>query len=621
MKLKKELGLLEVFCISSGAMISSGLFILPALGYAKSGPALILAYIIASILILPTVLSKAELATAMPKTGGIFFFTDRSMGPMMGTLGGLAAWFSLAFKTAFALLGMGIFLVLFNPGFTLLQIKLVAVACCLVFMGINIYGVKFTAKLQVGMVIILFILLFIYIIVGVFFIKFDRYTPMAPMGLGSIFATAGLVFISFAGTSKIAAIAGEVKNPGRNLPLGMLLSWGIVSLLYIFVIFVTIGVIEPSELKGSLIPISLGGSVMMGSVGLVIMSFAALLAFISTGNAGLLAASRDPYAMAKDEVLPPAVGKVSKYGTPWVAIILTSTFMISIILFLDLEEFVKTASTLKLFLFILANLSLIFMRESNIRHYRPKFKAPLYPWIQIFGIVGYGFLLFEMGTIPLILVGVFIILGLGWYFFYAHGKIKREYALLHVAERVTGIKSTDHLLDEELREILIDRDNITEARFERKIRNSVVLDLKHFVAPEEFAEKVAKPLAERLNMSEKELYKLLMKREKKSNIMTRPGFAVISFHIKGRKKFEIALVRTKKGARFSSKTPPVRAAFIIVSTSDRQNFYLHSLMWLVQIEEQTDFEKAWIDAKDKKELREVILSSWKNRSIESLEIE
>ena len=618
MKLKKELGLLEVFCISSGAMISSGLFVLPALGFVKSGPALVLAYIIASILILPTVLSKAELATAMPKTGGIFFFTDRSMGPMIGTLGGLAAWFSLAFKTAFALLGMGIFLILFNPGLTLIQIKLIAVMWCLVFMGINLYGVKFTAKFQVGMVIILFILLSIYIIVGAFSnkINVENYTPLVPHGPGSVFATAGLVFVAFAGTSKIAAIAGEVKNPGRNLPLGMLLSWGIVSLMYILVIFVTIGVIEKDELIGSLTPISLGGSVTMGFFGLVIMSFAALLAFVSTGNAGLLAASRDPYAMGKDELLPSAIGKVSKYGTPWVAIILTTGFMIAIILFLDLEEFVKTASTLKLFLFILANLALIFMRESKIRHYRPKFKAPLYPWLQIFGIVGYGFLIFEMGAVPLILVGVFIILGLAWYFIYAHGKIKREYALLHVAERVTGVKSTDHLLDEELREILIERDDITEDRFERKIRNSVVLDLDYFVPPDEFAEKVAKPLAKRLNINETELYNRLIKREKQSNIMVRPGFAVISFHIKGRKRFEIALVRTKKGARFSEKSPPVRAAFVIISTSDRQNFYLHSLMWLVQIEEQTDFEKAWIEAKNNKELREVILSSWKKRSDE-----
>jgi amino acid transporter/mannitol/fructose-specific phosphotransferase system IIA component (Ntr-type) len=615
MKLKKDLGLLEVFSISSGAMISSGLFILPALGYARSGPALIIAYIIASILILPTVLSKAELATAMPKTGGIYFFTDRSMGPMMGTLGGLSAWFSLAFKTAFALLGMGIILVIFNPGLTLMQIKLVAVACCLVFMVVNLYGVKFSAKFQVGLVILLFILLIFYTIVGVFFIQFDYFTPFVPYGLGSIFTTAGLVFVSFAGTSKIAAIAGEVRNPGRNLPLGMFLSWGLVSLLYFFVIFVTIGVVKPLDLEESLTPISIGGSVMIGSVGLAVMSFAALLAFVSTGNAGILAASRDPYAMGKDGLLPPAIGNISKFQTPWVAIILTTTFMICIILFLDLEEFVKTASTLKLFLFILANFALIFMRESNIRHYRPKYKAPLYPYIQIFGIVGYGFLIFEMGTIPLIFVGIFILAGLGWYFLYAHGKIKREYALLHVAERVTGIKSTDHLLDEELREILIDRDDITEARFERKIRNCVVLDLDYFVPPEEFAEKVAKPLSKRLNIKESELYKSLIKREKKSNIMVRPGFAVISFHIKGRKRFEIALVRTKKGARFSDDTPPVRAAFIIISTPDRENFYLHSLMWLVQIEEQLDFEKAWIDAKDDHELRRVILESWKKGRI------
>ena len=85
-------------------MISSGLFILPGLAFAKAGPSVILAYLLASMMIIPTMLSKAELATAMPKTGGNFFFIDRSMGPRMGTLGGLADWFSLSFKTAFAIL-------------------------------------------------------------------------------------------------------------------------------------------------------------------------------------------------------------------------------------------------------------------------------------------------------------------------------------------------------------------------------------------------------------------------------------------------------------------------------------------------------------------------------------
>ena len=152
-KLKKGLGLLDVFCIASGAMISSGLFILPALGFAKAGPAVILSYLLAGILVLPAILAKAELATAMPKAGGVYFFIERSMGAPIGTIGGLASWFSLSFKTAFALLGLGIFATLINPGISEIQIKVIAVGCCLFFMFVNLVGVKFTGKLQIVLVL------------------------------------------------------------------------------------------------------------------------------------------------------------------------------------------------------------------------------------------------------------------------------------------------------------------------------------------------------------------------------------------------------------------------------------------------------------------------------------
>jgi amino acid transporter/mannitol/fructose-specific phosphotransferase system IIA component (Ntr-type) len=626
MKLKKDLGLLEVFCISSGAMISSGLFVLPAIAYSKAGVYVIFAYMIAALLVIPTVLSKAELTTAMPKTGGCYYFTDRSMGPMMGTLGGLAAWFSLAFKSAFALLGIGIFAVLFNPGLSLFQIKIIAVICVVFFTIINLYGVKMAGRFQVYIVIILLILLSIYVIVGVFFLDMSRYSAPQTFDLGSVFATAGLVFVSYAGTTKIVAVAGEVKDPGRNLPLGMFYSWGVVTFLYIAVIFITVGLVEPSKLGDTLMPITLGGKVSMGIFGVVIMSFAAILAYISTGNAGIMAASRDPMAMGKDDLLPRSLGKVSRRGTPWIAILFTSGFMITVVLFLDLEDFVKTASTLKLILFILANLALIFMREANIKHYRPKYKAPLYPWIQVAGIVGMGILILQMGTVPLIITGVFLLFGLGWYFIYAHGKIKREYALLHVVERVMGEKTTDHLLDEELREILIERDNITEARFEMELSNAMVLDLDYFVPPEEFAHKVAEPISKRLNVEEDEVFSWLIHREKDSNIIVRKGFALISFHIQGHKKFEIALVRTKRGAMFSDEFGPVNAAFILVSSADEENFYLHSLMWLVELCEIIDFKEQWLNAKSKDDIREIVLDSWKtciaeDFDLKSIEIE
>ena len=618
--LRKELGLLDIFCIASGAMISSGLFVLPGLAFAKTGPAVIIAYAIASLLVIPAMLSKAELATAMPKAGGTYFFIDRSMGPMMGTIGGFAAWFSLAFKSAFALVGIGVFAVLLNPGFTEIQMKLIAVFFCVLFTIINIRGVKHTGKTQIALVVGLLSLLIFYIVVGFFFIQPSHFSNFAPYGFGSIFSTAGLIFVSFGGLTKICSVAEECKNPGRNIPFGMFLAWGIISLIYILVIFVTLGVAEPSQLvypdgTVSLTPISLGADSIpiLGGIGGLVMAIAAILAFITTANAGLLAASRDPMAMGKDQLLPHSFAKLSKRGTPTFSILFTSGFMIFVILFLDLESLVKTASLLKILLFLFVILSLIIMRESKIRHYRPKFLSPFYPWVQLAGVGGLLFLIFEMGLIPMLLVGVFVLFGFCWYWFFARDKIWREYSLLHVVERVTGEKSTGYLVDEELREILIERDVITEKRFEELIDNCEVLDVYKYERPDKFAWLIANKLADRLDIDKDKLHALLKNREKDSNIIVHPGIAIFSHIIKGRNKFEIILVRSKKGIILSDDATPVHAFFVVVASPDQQSYYLHSLMWIVQIAEETDFEKEWVNAKDIDELRDIILSSWKKR--------
>ncbi|MGA1822510.1 MAG: APC family permease [Thermoplasmatota archaeon] len=611
--LKKELGLMEVFCISSGAMISSGLFILPALAYSKVGPAVIVSYAIASLLAIPTVLSKAELTTAMPKTGGMFFMTDRSMGPMMGTVGGLAAWFSLAFKSAFALLGIGIFMTILSPGLTDIQIKLAATAICIIFGIVNILGVKLAARFQTWMVGALILILIGYIISGFFFIDRSHYQPFTTKGTMPIISTAGLVFVSFAGSTKIAAVAGEVKKPGRNLPLGMILAWGVVSLLYILTITVTVGVLDPTEIYDpstgsiSLTPVSDGGGIIFGVIGLTIMSFAGLLAFVTTGNAGILAASRPPMAMGKDELLPGIFSRVSKRGTPHVSIMVTTLFMIAVILFLDLEQFVKTASTLKLTLFILANFSLIFMREGNMKHYRPKFKAPFYPWIQAAGIVGYALLITQMGWFPIITATVFVLLGLGWYFVYARGRIKREYALLHVAERVMNIKATDNLLDEELREIMIERDEIKLEKFLEKIDSAPVLDMNFFPSPDKFTKKIAYAFADDVGLFGNEFIKRFREKPASSNIFQSEDFIIISYEVDGRDTFEFGVIRTKKGAMFSRNSPPINTAFLFITSRDMENLYLNSLMWLVTAAERIDFRsQEWLEIEDHDRIREMM---------------
>ncbi|MBU0580143.1 MAG: amino acid permease [Candidatus Margulisbacteria bacterium] len=610
-KLRKDLGLLEVFCISSGAMISSGLFVLISLAFSKTGPAVIFSYTIASLLALSTILAKSELVTAMPKTGGIFVFTDHSMGPLMGTLSGLAAWTSLAFKTAFALLGIGIFASILYPDISEWQIKLFAVGACLFFTVVNIIGVKFTGRFQSLMVIVLLIILVLYIGVGVFFIKFSRYTPFAPQGLFSILSTAGLVFVSYSGTTKIASVAGEVRNPDRNLPLGMLLSWGVVSLIYLAVIYVTVGILDPQILQTSLTPLSFGGQVIMGEAGLVILSLAAILAFVTTGNAGILAASRNPMAMSKVGLLPHSFEKVSKRGVPWISILVTSAIMISIILFLELEVFVKTASTLKLILFIFANLSLIFMRHSHLEHYQPTFRSPFVPWLPLLGIVGYIVLIIDMGQLPLVLAGAFFAAGTAWYFLFAYFQVKKEYALLKVIKNTAFINASEYILDEELRELLVERDLPAERRFKQKVSDSAVLDIEEKIHPKEIYQKAAEVLSPIAQVSVNELYNQIVKRERKGHIIGRDNFALIFAPVKGRGKLKIALIRTQRALRYSARFPAVRAFIFIIASPDIRNFYLRSLMWLTQIAENKDFLNNWRAAENAEALRQVLLSFWK----------
>ena len=106
-----------------------------------------------------------------------------------------------------------------------------------------------------------------------------------------------------------------------------------------------------------------------------------------------------------------------------------------------------------------------------------------------------------------------------------------------------------------------------------------------------------------------------MKREKDSNVMVHPGIAILSNIIEGRDKFELILVRSKKGIMLFDDTPPIHAFFVVVATPEQQSFYMHSLMWIVQISEEIGFEKKWLDAKDADELHNIILSSWRKRKV------
>jgi len=609
-KLKKELGLMDIFCIASGAMISSGLFILPGIAASKAGPSVFISYIIASFLALPALFSKAELATAMPKAGGDYFFITRSMGLSVGTVGGAASWFSLSLKSAFALLGISAYATLISN----LPIKTIAVGLCVFFTILNLIGLKEASLAQRILVFGLFGAMIIYVIMGFPAISIGRFVPFAPNGKAAVFSTAGFVFISYGGLTKIASLAEEVKNPGKNIPLGMFLSLIIVSILYAMVVFITTGVLDPKVLNTTMTPISDGAGVFMGVIGTATLSVAALLAFISTANAGIMAASRYPVAMGRDKIVPDFLKKINKrFHTPHYAIIVTAFFMIFAIIFLRLELLVKVASTFLILLYIFINIAVVIMRESKIQSYRPQFRAPLYPWMQIAGVIAGIFLIAEMGRSTYLITGIFVFCGFLWYLFYVKPRVKREFALIHVIERLTAKELTSNYLETELKDILMERDEIVEDRFDRVISNSKILDIDKTVTMDEFFKEASRSLAEELNVKTDVIYNLLLVREKESSTVIRPGLAIPHIITEGTKKFRILLARCKEGIVFPGEKEKVHSVFMLVGSQDERNFHLRALAAIAEIAQGKDFDKRWLEARNIEELRNVVLLAERKR--------
>lgn len=618
-ELKKELGLYDVFAVSSGAMISSGLFVLPALAYAQCGPGLILAYALASVMVFPSVLCKAELATAMPKAGGDYFYVERSMGGVWGLFCGLAGWFSLAMKSAFAVVGMMLLVEVVVSQFSQVVLpgwlmKGLGVLFCLAFCSINIVSVKHTSRFQLILVAILITILVLFVAMGVGHIEVARHRGYLDKGLLTIFATAGLVFVSFGGITKVASIAEEIKNPGRNIPLGMISACVVVAGLYIGVIAVTVGVLPGEVLAASKLPVSEAAQQLAGRLGFFVLGLAAITAFVTTANGGILAASRAPMAMAKDRLLPPFLCKISpRFHTPYVSILLTGAFMILVIVGLDLKSLVKTASTIKILLFILTNVSVIVMRESRIQSYRPAFRSPGYPYLHIATIAVYLFLILDMGILPLSITSGFFLISAAWYTLYAKERSQRASAVMHIVERVTDKALQSVTLENELRDILMERDEIIEDRFDQLIRHCVILDVPESCESQTVFAQVAEHLEARLHTDKATLMNRFIEREKEASTVIETGLAIPHVIVAGTHIFDVVLVRSRQGIRFPSTADPVHVMFVLVGSRDERNYHLRALMAIAQIAQQKDFRNQWMQARDTESLRNVILLSSRKR--------
>ncbi len=648
-KLKKELGLFDVYVISTGAMFSSGFFLLPGLATAYAGPSTVLAYLLAGFLMIPAMMSMAELSTALPRAGGTYYFIDRSLGPMFGTVGGLGTWLALALKSGFALLGMGAYLAITpyvqdlmpgNETAALWVIKGLAVVLTLAFMFVNLFGAKETTKLQGILVVTLLAVLVFFVVQGLWYIAVDQprgelarqYSPFfhKENGLRGLASTVGLVFVSYAGLTKVASVSEEVKRPDRNLPLGMFLSLITATVVYVVGVFIMVAVLNPDALRSDLTPVATAADAFFDwlpyPVGLIIIVIAALAAFASTGNAGILAASRYPYAMARDKLVSPRFAEISKFGTPTWGIIATSALMIFFIVVLSAEGVAKLASAFNLLVFGIINFSVIIMRESRIASYDPGFRSPFYPWMQIAGLLISLILIIEMGELAILFsIGV-VAVGLLWYFYRARKNVVRDGAIYHWF-RVLGQKQHDPL-DAEFRQILKEKGARDTDPLDDLVAQASVIDVEGDKSMLYVLEQVAEAFAPRLGLSTDEIKARFHESALHGNAPVARGAMLPHFRSADVPHACMAVVRVPHGIAGRLAEPPdaehgrapdtegappklepqtVYALFFLVSPEDDPGMHLRILAHLAGRIEQDDFLDAWKGASGEQELKEILL--------------
>jgi len=609
-RLHKHLNLKTTFSLSIGPMLSSGIFLLPALVYTEIGPAAILVYLIAGLLLIPSLLSQAELATAMPRAGGTYYFLDRSLGALVGTVAGAGTWLALTFKSAFDLIGLGAYLVLFLS----LPVKPVAVALCVLFAGLSISGMKKVAQVQVFLVSIVLAMTAFFIVKGLILVEAAPFTPFFAGTSVSFLGAIGLVYIGFTGLTKVASVAEEIDDLERTIPLAMMSALGITTLFYILVMIVLVGVLDPATLSSTNVPIAEAAKRFLGPTGMTVMSITAIVAFIASANAGLTAASRYPFAMARDNLAPAFFKKLGRFHTPTSAIIVTALLMIPFILTLSPTSIAKLASAFQLMLFGMLNLAVIVMRESRIESYDPGFHARPYPWVQIIGILTSLILIPALGMLPVIASTVIIVLTLLWYILYAKKRVSRSSALLHVFERM-GRGASQHL-DLELRQILREKGLRKEDMFENSIIRADVL--RHH--PEEtfndLLVKASAALSGRTGLPEMDILDALRTTNRLGETPIGNHIALPHARVDGVTAHELAIIHSKDGLQIEGAGELVYALFVLIGPVTDPGQHLRFLAELANRADGIDFTGEWREKEDEIDIKGSFL-----RSGEVLEVE
>ncbi|EMA66065.1 cationic amino acid transporter [Halorubrum aidingense JCM 13560] len=430
-ELERTIGLTGGLAIGIGTMIGAGIFVFPGLAAENAGPAASLSFAIGAVVALLVALPTSELATAMPRSGGGYFFISRGLGTAPGAIVGLGLWLGLVFASAFYLVGLGSYAgqVFLEAGIALPVNPAVplGVAFGVGLTVLSLFGTENTASLQNAIVVVLLIILTLFLsyggldALGVFGAERtpERFFP--PGGLLPVLQTAALVFTSYLGFAQVATVAGDIKEPSRNLPLAMVASVLVVGVFYVATIFVATSAFGSARLGefGETAMVEVARE-FVGFPGAIAIVVAGLLATFSSANASILSASRAVYAVSRDDLIPTAASRLNlQYGTPHVALGLAGGPIVVLAATGQVELLAEVASFLHLVMYGLICVALIQLRREQPDWYAPSFRCPAGLAVAGAGALASFALIAFMQPASIGVGAAVMIASYGWYRYYA----------------------------------------------------------------------------------------------------------------------------------------------------------------------------------------------------------
>jgi len=445
--LKKVLGPVDLVLMGIGAIIGTGIFVLTGTGALTAGPALTLSFVIAAMACGFAALCYAEFASAIPVSGSIYTYSYATLGEIIAWMIGwdllleyglatsavsvgwsgyfqsLAAGFGLQLPTALTAAPGAV------PGvhtlFNLPAFLIMLITTCVVS-----FGVRESARLNNVMVAIKIAVVVLFIAVGVWHVKPANWQPFAPFGVSGIFNAAALVFFAFIGFDAVTSAAEEVRNPHRDLPIGIIGSLAVCTVLYVIVTAIMTGVVPFAKFAGIDHPVSLvlqyaGQNWVAGFVDLgAILGMTTVILVMTFGQTRVI------FAMSRDGLLPAKLSSVHPvHATPFFATWTVGIVFATIAAFVPLNVLAELINIGTLSAFTLISIAVLVLRRTRPELPRA-FRCPGMPVVPLLSV---GFCLFLMAHLQALTWIAFLTwLGIGLlvYFLYA-----RRNAVLHGGAR------------------------------------------------------------------------------------------------------------------------------------------------------------------------------------------